>query len=443
MKLALAIPREMAGWYTRCVVAAAVISSIERFQQLPGEPWSSIASRTAKVVEARTDQLAISSLIETGAVLPSGQILREAGRAGGQYMSCFVDEILDQDSPSEVANLFSSYIAIGGGIGVNVGSWLRQRDASGPYELTSAIGSSLDRLAARGIYRTASLLALGPRDCDVLALSRSLAKVHSLRHLNLSVVLRDADVQELLTTVDSYTPIGRICRAIWETGLPCITFESNINDAGGPSLNCSNPCGEQYMGPKSSCNLGSIDVSQFQLGKGVDYNRIEDAAGLAALLLEQCRDLSTYPSNAHRQTALSERRIGLGLLGFGTLTKNAGIVYGSDASTDLLAEILTRIRTGAENAVGDRDYLTSIAPTGGISRLFGKSSGIEPVSDEIPSPECQIRVAAAAQSCVDNGVSKTVLLSNEVGEADIAALVVLAHSLGCKGISFYRLGCRG
>ncbi len=146
--------------------------------------------------------------------------------------------------------------------------------------------------------------------------------------------------------------------------------------------------------------------------------------------------------------------------------------------------------------------VTSIAPTGTISLIAGCSSGIEPVfalaysrkimdrvfheinpvfeeicrqeniySEElvqeiinqgslqqladIPDrvkkvfvtaldiePEYHVRIQAAFQEFVDNSVSKTINFSKNATINDIRDAILLAHELGCKGITIYRYGSR-
>ena len=145
----------------------------------------------------------------------------------------------------------------------------------------------------------------------------------------------------------------------------------------------------------------------------------------------------------------------------------------------------------------------SIAPTGTISILAGCSSGIEPIFalsfvrnvmegtqlleinplfeqvarergffsqelmeqvakqgtlksiDEVPKeikrvfvtdwdiePHWHVRMQAAFQKHVDNSVSKTVNLPAEATIEDARQVYLLAHELGCKGITIYRYGSK-
>jgi ribonucleoside-diphosphate reductase alpha chain len=146
---------------------------------------------------------------------------------------------------------------------------------------------------------------------------------------------------------------------------------------------------------------------------------------------------------------------------------------------------------------------TTIAPTGTISMIAGTSSGVEPLfavahyrrvlggcdlyevhpvfvqmakekrffSDELAekivrtgsvqaletvpdlvkalfrtamdiAPEWHVRIQAAFQKHTDNAVSKTVNLPPDATESDARKIYLLAHGLGCKGVTLYRYGSR-
>ena len=131
--------------------------------------------------------------------------------------------------------------------------------------------------------------------------------------------------------------------------------------------------------------------------------------------------------------------------------------------------------TGTRNAV-----LLTQAPTGSTSLLSGVSSGIEPVYDfafvrrdrigehviyhpllqewkeahpdaETPpwfvsandlTPEDHVRVQALVQQYTDSSISKTVNAPNSHTIDDVKTLYTLAYDLGCKGITYFRDGCR-
>ncbi|HEX2046203.1 MAG TPA: adenosylcobalamin-dependent ribonucleoside-diphosphate reductase [Acidimicrobiales bacterium] len=90
-------------------------------------------------------------------------------------------------------------------------------------------------------------------------------------------------------------------------------------------------------------------------------------------------------------------------------------------------DVFDRVRAG-----GSVQDVPGVPPE--LRRLFVTAHDIEPA--------WHVRVQAAFQSSTDLGVSKTVNLRNDATPADVEELVLLAHRLGCKGITVYRDGCQ-
>jgi len=90
------------------------------------------------------------------------------------------------------------------------------------------------------------------------------------------------------------------------------------------------------------------------------------------------------------------------------------------------------------------DFMKYIAKKGSIQNMQSIPKGIRDtfvVSYDI-SPEYHVKIQAAFQKHVDNAVSKTVTLPEIATVEDVKNTYMLAHKLGCKGISIYRFGSR-
>ena len=76
-----------------------------------------------------------------------------------------------------------------------------------------------------------------------------------------------------------------------------------------------------------------------------------------------------------------------------------------------------------------------------IDELPDKIKKIFVVGSDIAA-EWHVRMQAAFQKYVDNGISKTVTLPKDASIEDVEKIFMMAYELGCKGISVYRYGSR-
>lgn len=295
--------------------------------------------------------------------------------------------------------------------------------------------------------------------------------------------------------IDASELFNLICENIWDNGEPGIVFLDIINSKNPipwmGRIESTNPCGEQPLLPHESCNLGSIDVSKFVANKNINWSRLEEVVEIAVRFLDDVIDVNKYPNVRIKRKTQMNRKIGLGIMGWADLLLKLKIRYDSEEALDLSEKLMSTINNWAykvsEKIGREKGFfpssngrikrrnatLTTIAPTGSLSILADCSSGIEPVFakkfskivlgnikinlsekyKEIEkedhfvtaleiSPEWHIRMQASMQKYVDNAVSKTINLPTNAKVEDIKNGIMLAYSLGCKGLTFYRYGTR-
>ena len=398
--------------------------------------------------------------------LPNTPTLMNAGSRLGQLSACFVLDIPDDmnkimQTSSDAAMIFKS----GGGVGINYSNLRPEGDivastsgvASGPSSFMRIIDTITDVVKQGGKRRGANMGILEAWHPDIEKFITAKTKPGVFENFNVSVglwndfwkalvtntkfTLKNPRTDKPIKQIDPHQLIDLIALSAWKSAEPGIIFFDNINKYNpcikakdGP-LRATNPCGEQSLYPYESCNLGSINLSNFVKRKAdgqfeFDWQRYEQAIRLASRFLDNIIDTNKYPIDEIDDNTKLTRRIGLGIMGIADLLFILQIPYSSKEGYDFmnkLAETLTYYSMEESVAIAksrgpftlfkDTDYVngkipvsgyyelpksyhsydwdsliekiqkfgirnswtTTIAPTGTLSMIADSSNGVEPV----------------------------------------------------------------
>jgi ribonucleoside-diphosphate reductase alpha chain len=365
--------------------------------------------------------------------LPNSPTLMNAGTRLGQLAACFVLPVPDSirgifRAVSEMAVIHQS----GGGTGFCFSSLRPKGDvvrstggiASGPISFMRVFDQATDVVKQGGRRGGANMGILRVDHPDIFSFVESKKDPSEFVNFNISVAVTDRFMKEVkrggkvplinpktgeaAERVDASKLFDLLTRMAWQSGDPGLLFIDEINRKNPtPSLGemeGTNPCGELPLYPHESCNLGSINLSHMVRNGRVDYKKIQRTVETGVRFLDNIIDLNRYPFPKIKEVTLSNRKIGLGIMGWAEMLIKLGLPYDSEKAFRLSAKLM-RFVTGEARKVSAQlakergpfpNFLksiyppkgipplrnatvTTVAPTGTISIIAGTSSGIEPL----------------------------------------------------------------
>ncbi|MFH0942554.1 MAG: adenosylcobalamin-dependent ribonucleoside-diphosphate reductase [Candidatus Beckwithbacteria bacterium] len=413
---------------------------------LPGETPKGCFKRVARAVakaetslkKRRVWEEKFFSLIKDLRFLPGGRTLANAGTTNNQLANCFV-----MPMPDSVEGIFESIKESsilkknGGGVGFSFSRIRPKGDsvatttgkAAGPVAFMKIINEASEILQQAGGRRSGNMVVLHVTHPDILEFITCKEDETNLNQVNFSLGITDRFIQavkkdkpwdlvnpkngQVVSTVSARSIFELACSYAWKNGDPGMIFLDRINrDNPTPQvgvLEAVNLCGEQPLLAYEACNLGSINLSKHikeGSAKGrheVDWLKLIETVKTSVRFLDDVVSVCKYPLKKVEQVVKSNRKIGLGVMGWADMLVKLKVSYNSPEALKLAEEVMLTIQTAARetsfqlgkekgnfpNFIGSvwekRKYqcfrnatLTTIAPTGSISMLADCSYGIEP-----------------------------------------------------------------
>ena len=367
--------------------------------------------------------------------LPAGRTLANAGTTNNQMANCFVLPMPDSvEGIFEVVKASSILKKNGGAVGFNFGKIRPKGDvvagttgeACGPVALMKILNDASDILLQAGGRRSGNMVLLPVSHPDVLEFVTCKEDESLLPHINYSLGVTSKFMQavaddepwdlvnprngEVVNTVSARSIFDLASSLAWRNGDPGMVFLDRVNrDNPTPQvgvLEAVNLCGEQPLLSWEACNLGSINLAAHLSSNGkrtMDWKKLEETVRLGIRMLDNVITQCSYPVKEVERMVKSNRKIGLGVMGWADVLVRLGIAYGSEEGLRLARKTMKFIRKIAEdesarlgrekgsfpNFAGSlwqksgfkhfrNATLLTIAPTGSISMAAGVSYGIEP-----------------------------------------------------------------
>ncbi|MEO0560494.1 MAG: adenosylcobalamin-dependent ribonucleoside-diphosphate reductase [Chloroflexota bacterium] len=238
--------------------------------------------------------------------------------------------------------------------------------ASGPIGFLKAYDEAFGIVNQGGVRRGANMGVLRVDHPDIRDFVSCKQSEYAVTNFNISVALTDKFMQAVKDDTD-FELVNPDDGEVWETlrardlfdmiieyahnnGEPGALFIDAAN-RGNPvphlgEYEATNPCGEQWLLPYESCNLGSINLSKHVVDGVIDWDALKTTIEESTRFLDNVVTMNRYVDAVPqlRDAALRGRRIGLGIMGLADMMMKLDIRYGSEQGQEFAGQIMEYIR---------------------------------------------------------------------------------------------------
>ncbi|MET8684814.1 ribonucleoside-triphosphate reductase, adenosylcobalamin-dependent [Streptomyces sp. NPDC004732] len=206
---------------------------------------------------------------------------------------------------------------------------------------------------------------------------------------NISVIIDNEFIQTLQAIYEPDSDARRVFDAavtgMYLNGEPGLWNEELSNQDEPNTVVATNPCGEQPLPEMGACVLGHVNLAAFP--DWHDEDQLFEAHRLMTrFLIRATYGDITYPKQ--KKIMERDRRIGLGHLGVQWFANLRGIRFSTIPTdyefADILGELYEFVKAHAQDYARELRIpvpvkLTTIAPTGSISKMPGVSEGLHTI----------------------------------------------------------------
>ena len=330
--------------------------------------------------DAATTEESFYGLLTGLRLFPNSPTFTGAGTPLGQLAACFVLPISDDlgkktDGILQTLRDAALIQQTGGGNGFSFSRLRPKADsvassagvASGPVGFLRVYDTAFGEVAQGGTRRGANMSVLRVDHPDIEEFISCKAKEGQIANFNISVGITDAFMAAV--EADADFPLvnprdGKVWRTVRARELfdKIVTYAHHNGEPGALFLDAinrfnpvphlytieaTNPCGEQALGPYENCCLGSVNLAQHITADGrVDWEKLRISTIVATRFLDNVVDANKYvPAVPQlREAALRARRIGLGIMGLGDLMYALGVRYGSEEGQEFAGQVMEFVR---------------------------------------------------------------------------------------------------